>query len=115
MAPDKIELELKKMRQTMTWFVGITIPILILIIGGWGRAEVRITNTSEIVQKINDDYTPLFVMEGITGSTDKLINILNILPTTTKEDPRYIEAIRDREEFNREILTTAARTRGGGE
>ena len=110
MAP---ESELKKMTNFLRWVLGITVPLLLILIGSAVRAEVKTNAVEKQVQKINDDYTPLFVMEGIVGSNDKLINILNVLPQTTRDDPRYLDAIKERNDFQREILNRAALSKRG--
>jgi len=111
MAP---ESELKKMASFLRWILGIMVPFMMILAGGAIRAEVKANDLEKRVQTINDDYTPLFVMEGIVGSNDKLINILNVLSQTTKDDPRYVDAIKERTEFQREILNRAALSKRGG-
>jgi len=112
MAP---ESEFKKMTAFLRWVLGIMIPLMVFLIGGAVRAEMKTNDLERRVQLINDEYTPLFVMEGIVGSNDKLINILNVLPQTTRDDPRYLDAIKERSEFQREILNRAALSKRGSE
>jgi|WetSurMetagenome_2_1015567.scaffolds.fasta_scaffold227939_3 hypothetical protein len=42
MTNDRIEIELRKIRTTNNWFIGVSIAILLLIVGGWARADIKI-------------------------------------------------------------------------
>ena len=52
MAPDRIEIELRKMRTTLSWFVGASLTVLVLIVGGWGRAEVRVNENIKDIEYV---------------------------------------------------------------
>jgi hypothetical protein len=113
MAPDRIEVELRKMQRILLWYVGASLTMLVLIVGGWGRAEVRINNAMKqsdyvrdhalnkdaffnlvdtyqaniesITKLINDEETRLVVKE-FNAKTDAIIN--RIMAAQTEIVPR---------------------------
>jgi len=51
-APIIVEQEIRRMRRTLTWHIAASLSILVLIVGGWARAEVRIGNNTR-----DNEYT----------------------------------------------------------
>ena len=51
-APIIVEQEIRRMRKTLNWHIAACLSILVLIVGGWSRAEVRISNNTK-----DNEYT----------------------------------------------------------
>jgi len=60
MAPEKMQEEFDKIHRKMNWFIGtalgIMIPCLILIIGGWARSEVKYNEHEKAIVSLKDDF-----------------------------------------------------------
>ena len=105
---------MRGIRNTITWVLGSCVAFVLTILIA---VSVQGTNQKAIdkqVQKITKDYAPLIVIQDIYENNDKMLQIIQMLPQTTKDDPRYIEAIRDREEFQRNALMRASAVKRGG-
>jgi uncharacterized lipoprotein YajG len=54
MAPDRIEIELAAMRKsitrTMTWMIAIVFAVLVLLVGGWARSEIKTANNTADIE-----------------------------------------------------------------
>ncbi len=50
-----VEQEIRRMRRTLTWHIGASLTILILLVGGWSRAEVRIGNNTKDIEYNRDN------------------------------------------------------------
>lgn len=106
--------DIDRMRDTLKWAIGIMITLLIILITGAVRAEVRTTDNKEQIQKIKEDYLPYFAFEYIVESNNKLINILTAIDS--KDDSRYQKAMIEWNQLNEEIVKQAGKnkTRSGG-
>ena len=109
-----IEESVKSMRKTVQWVLSISIGAILMLIIAVTTLGVKQSNTETQIQKINQDYTPLFFSRAITGSNDRLIDVLMSLPATTKDDPRYLDAIKSRDEFQRTMLELVGESKRGG-
>lgn len=47
-----VERELRRMRKTLNFYIAASLTILVLIVGGWARAEVRIGSNAK-----DNEYT----------------------------------------------------------
>lgn len=108
-----METTISNLKKTVQWAVGIMFFVVIGVAVNMAQNSVRITKVEEVAVNINKDYTPLFVVEGIQGSNMKLIEVLQAIPDSKKDNPRYLEAIRERNEFQAQILKQIALTRRG--
>jgi hypothetical protein len=111
---ENIEKTVKNLKQTVQWVLGISVAFILLLVVGVTETRFRQSTIEEQVRKINDDYTPLFIMRGITGSNDRLIDVIRSLPDSTKDDRRYLDAIKSRDDFQREILEMASSAKRSG-
>ena len=88
-------------------FVGISAYLLTL------PSEVKATQKQ--VQKITDDYLPYFAFEYIVESNQRLIDVLITLPYTTKDDPRYKEAIEKWNKLQNDVVKQVGQSKRGSE
>lgn len=112
MAPQKTEIQ--TMRDTLKWAIAIMISLLVILIGGAVRAEVRINQSDEKVTKIQNDYLPYFAFEYIVESNNKLMNLITAIDS--KDDLRYQQAMKEWSDLQQEVVKQAGKnkTRGGG-
>lgn len=105
--------EIQTMRDTLKWAIAIMISLLIILIGGAVRAEVRLNQSDEKVSRIQNDYLPYFAFEYIVESNNKLINILTAIDS--KDDQKYQQAIKEWSDLQQEVIKQAGqnKTRGG--
>ena len=107
--------EIQTMRDTLKWAIAIMITLLVILISGAVRAEVKQAETARQVQKINEDYLPYFAFQYIVESNQRLIDILTVLPTTTKDDPRYVEVMRKWNELQQNVTNQAGLNKRSGD
>jgi hypothetical protein len=111
---DKISKFMDDIKTSIRWTIGVSAGFILLIVVGVTETRSRQSTTEKIVERINDEYVPLFIMRAITGSNDRLIDVITSLPTNTKDDDKYKAAIKSRDDFQREILQLAAESKRGG-
>lgn len=110
----KIEAEVKKMRAITQWLIGITIPILLLLVIAITRIDGKQSDNETRITKINNDYAPLIVIQDIMENNDHLLNIIQSIPRTTIDDQRYLNAVKSRDEFQRKALQRASTVKRSG-
>jgi len=111
---EKINKAIDKMEKAVKWQIGIFgSVILFLVISVVTLGGTSVTNKNDI-KKINDNYAPLEVLQDISHDNMNLIKVLQTLPSTTRDDPRYINAINESLEFRSEALRRASSTKRGG-
>lgn len=108
-----IDKSVAGMKKTVQWVLSVSAGAILVLVIAVTTLGVRLNNTEILMQKINQDYTPLFFSRALTGSNDRLIDILLSLPGTTKDDPRYIEAIKNRDDFQREMMNLVGDSKRG--
>lgn len=111
---DELTLAIEGFRKQLFWFMGIFGGAIILLLVGYGALGTGYTTNKANIAKINNDYAPLVVIQDISHDNRNLINILQSLPETTKDDPRYINAINESQTFQAEALRRAAGSKRGG-
>ena len=114
---DKFAVEVKNLRKTITVWLGFCVGAIVLLLVGYGAIGRAQMEDSRMITKINNDYAPLIIIQDISKDNRNLINILQMLPQTTKDDPRYIKAITESQEFQTEALRRASsvkRSASGG-
>lgn len=109
-----VKSDSEKMRNTLHWAIGIMISLLIILITGAVRAEVRINENRDHIEKIQNDYLPYFAFQYIVESNNKLMNILTAIDS--KSDVKYQKAIKEWSDLQQEVIKQAGKnkTRGGG-
>ena len=94
MAPDKIEIALEKIRNTVKVYISITLGVLLLIVGGWARAEVRIANNKEDLEYLREHAVNVNAFNSLRDvyriNSESLANLI--------KDPDLIKVVED---FNR--------------
>lgn len=111
---DELTEMVKSLQASVRWTLGICAGAIVLLLVGYGTMQARNIDMDERLQRINDNYAPLVIVQDIYENNDKMLQIIQMLPQTSKDDPRYMEAIRDRESFQREALSRAATVKRGG-
>ena len=110
---EKINHAIDDIRNTVKWALGVFAGfILFLVISVVTLGVTAVTNQNSI-EKINNDYAPLMVIQDISHDNANLIKIIQMLPSTTKDDPRYIEAINESLQFRSEALRRASASKRG--
>jgi len=110
---EKINHAIDDIRNTVKWALGVFAGfILFLVISVVTLGGTAVTNQNSI-EKINNDYAPLMVIQDISHDNANLIKIIQMLPSTTKDDPRYIEAINESLQFRSEALRRASTSKRG--
>lgn len=110
MAPQKTEIQ--TMRDTLKWAIAIMISLLVILIGGAVRAEVRINQSDEKIVKMQNDYLPYFAFEYIVESNNKLINILTAIDS--KNDEKYQQAVKEWYDLQQEVIKQAGKNKVKG-
>lgn len=103
-----------KLQNWVKWTLGICVGFIVLLVVGITVFQTKQAALSEMVMKINYDYAPLIVIQDIAKDNRNLIKIIQMLPETTKDDPRYLNAITESESFQNEALRRAAGAKRGG-
>ena len=111
---DELTLAIESIKTQNRWFMGIFGGAILLLLVGYGSLGTGYTTNKANITKINNDYAPLVVIQDISHDNRNLINILQLLPETTKDDLRYINAIKESQEFQAEALRRAAGSKRGG-
>lgn len=103
----------EKMRVTLHWAIGIMITLLIVLITGAVRAEVRTSQNIDDIDKIRNDYLPYFAFQYIVESNNKLMNIVTSIDS--KSDEKYQKAIKEWNDLQQEVIKQAGtnKTRAG--
>lgn len=102
----------------MMWIIGITFTAFLGIgavqMISFGEVRAQTEQNSTDIKKIQVDYLPYFAYQYIVESNQKLINILSALPNTTKDDPRYLEAVKEWNQLQNDVIKQAGvnKTRG---
>ena len=96
-----VEKEVKKLRSTVQWLLGLGIPIMIVLVGGVAELRARESAIETKVQTINQNYTPFELVAGLQESNDRLINALI---SANLGDPNIRRIIAEYKEFNSEAL-----------
>lgn len=109
-----------KKLDTILWIVGVAFAAFLAVgvyqLISFGEVKAQtVTNTTNI-EKIQGDYLPYFAFEYIVESNNELINLISIIQQTTKDDPRYLDAIKKWNELQQEIVKQAGQNKrsGGG-
>jgi hypothetical protein len=109
----EIEKEVKKLRATVTWVVGVGITLLVIIVGAASELRVRMSTAEEKITTINQNYTPFEIVVGLTESNEKLIDVLK----AGGDDVKFAEALKEQKDFHQEAIKLmreqSMRTRGG--
>ena len=109
----KITSAVNDIRSTVKWGLGIFAGfILFIVISVVTLGGTALENKKDI-KTIRDDYAPLLVIQDISHDNMLLIKTIQMLPTTTKDDPRYINAINESLEFRSEALRRASSVKRG--
>ena len=110
---EKINKAIDDIRSKVKWAGGIFAGfILFLIISVVTFGGTAVNNKADI-KKINDNYAPLEVLQDISHDNMNLIKVLQMLPNTTKDDPRYINIMNETFQFRSEALRRASSTKRG--
>ena len=110
---EKINTAIDDIRSTVKWALGIFAGfILFLVISVVTVGGTSVNNKSHI-KTINDNYAPIDVIRDISTDNMNLIKIIQTLPNTTKDDPRYINAVNESFQFRNEALKRAATSKRG--
>ena len=103
-----------KMRGTLHWAIGVMITLLVILITGAVRAEVRINQHDDKIKNVQADYLPYFAFEYIVESNNKLMNLLTAIDS--KNDEKYQKAIKEWSDLQQEVIKQAGKNkiRSGG-
>ena len=110
---DELTKAVEGIKTQNRWFMGIFGGAVILLLVGYGALGSGHIATKTQITKINDDYAPLMIIQDIMESSDKSNQIILMIPQTAKDDPRYLEAINDREKFQREAIQRISSVKRG--
>lgn len=111
---DDLTKAIEGIKNQNRWFMSIFGGAIILLLVGYGNIGTTVSNNTGRITKINNDYAPLIVIQDIMENNDRFIKIIQLIPQTDKDDPRYLDAIREREIFQREALQRASGTKRSG-
>lgn len=111
---DEFTKAIESIRIQNRWFMGIFGGAIIALLIGYGAYGSRLSSNEAQTMKINYDYAPLVVIQDIAKDNRNLIKILQMLPETTKDDPRYLNAVAESEAFQNESLRRASGAKRGG-
>lgn len=113
---DELTEMVKSLQNSVKWTLGICAGAVLFLVIAIATIQTKQTTQETWLQKINDNYAPLVVVQDIAKDNSNLIKILQMLPETTKDDPRYINAVNESQLFQTEALRRAAsakRSTGG--
>ena len=111
---DELTKMVEKLQRSVKWTLSICVgALLILIISVTTLGGTSVQNSRQI-EKINDDYAPLVVLQDMAKDNADLIKIIQMLPNTTKDDLRYINAINESMQFRSEALRRASAVKRSG-
>lgn len=110
---EKLTKIVKALQNSVRWTLGVCVCAIVMLLVGYGTLSSQTLNNDERITKINDDYAPLIVIQDIMENNDKMIEIFQIIPQTSKDDIRYKEAIMARDKFQREALQRASTSKRG--
>lgn len=100
------------MRNTLHWAIGVMITLLVVLITGAVRADVKINENIGNIEKIQNDYLPYFAFQYIVESNNKLMNILTAIDS--KSDEKYQQAIKDWSDLQQEVIKQAGKNKSRG-
>ena len=113
---DELTEMVKSLQNSVKWTLGICAGTILFLVIAIVTVQTKQTAHEAWLQKINDNYAPLVVVQDISKDNSNLIKVLQMLPETTKDDPRYINAVNESQAFQTEALRRAAsakRSTGG--
>ena len=107
-AKEAIAVEMKKLRAAQRWFITITSGVLVLLIIAITELRANDRQQQSQLKKINDNYLPFDVMNAIMENNDRFIEVINAIPQDKKGDEKYQEALKRRNEFQRNVMLQIA-------
>lgn len=108
---DELTEMVKSLQNSVKWTLGICAGAILFLVIATATIQAKQTAQEAWLQKINDNYAPLILIQDISKDNSNLIKILQMLPETTKDDPRYINAVNESQSFQTEALRRAAITK----
>ena len=103
-----IEKQLSRMWAFVKWFSGISLAIIVTLIFAIAELRGNDQKQAEQIKKINDNYLPYEIMSAIMENNDRFIEVVNSIPEALKSDKKYQEALKNRNDFQRDILLKIA-------
>lgn len=105
--------DINNIKDTLKWAIGVMILLLLSLITGAVRAEIRTSSNEIKIEKIQQDYLPYSAFQYIIESNTKLMNLLTAIES--KDDQRYKDAMEDWSKLQNEVIKQAGfnKTRGG--
>ena len=105
----------EKKLNLMLWIAGIAfgsfLPIAILQTISFGEVRAQTNNNTESIETIKKDYLPYFAFQNVMDMNQKMINLITTINQTTKDDPRYQQALKEWNELQNQILKQAGQNK----
>ena len=103
---------------TILWVVGVAFAAFLAVgvyqLISFGEVKAQTVSNTADIEKIRGDYLPLFAFEYIVESNNELINLISIIQQTTKDDPRYLDAIKKWNDLQQEVIRQAGQNKRSG-
>jgi hypothetical protein len=101
----------ENMETRQRWFINTGIAILIILVGGWVRAEIRTNINKDDIKSIRDDYMPYDAFINSLESNQKLINVITSIQSGN--DERYQKALNDWNNLQQSIIKQSGKKKRG--
>lgn len=111
---DEIDIKFDKIQTNVKWVLSICAGMIVLLLIGMTTQSVVQKALREKVNTINKDYAPLEVIQDIMENSARTNKILIAIPQMTKDDPRYLQMVEDKEKFQQEALQRLGNAKRGG-